>query len=127
MSYLCKAGAADVSDVATTDQWLIDSPKAGTIRVDSCFIALTEATGAMTVDGVISLKVAGNEVGTVTLTDAAAIGATFAFVPDGTYATTTNPIVEFAAGDDILVEIKTAATVETTGDGDVYLDINFGF
>ena len=127
MSYLCKAGAADVSDAATTDQWLIDAPAAGTIRVDSCFIALTEVTGAMTVDGVISLKVGGNEVGTVTLTDSASVGDTFVFTPDGTYATTTNPIVEFADGDDILVEIKTAATGVTTGDGDVYLDINFGF
>ena len=127
MDYITKAGAADVSDAAGTDQWLIDAPVGGKIRVDACFITLTEATGAMTVDGVVSLKIGGNEVGTATFLDNAAIGATVAFVPDGTYCTVADPEVTFAVGADILVEIKTQATDVTTGDGDCHLAVEFGF
>jgi hypothetical protein len=125
-NYISKASVGDVSDAAGTDQWLITAPSAGVLRVDACFIALTEATGAMTVDGTLSLVVGGNTVGTATYTDSAAIGSTFAFVPDGTNTTAANPSIEFAAGDDILIEVGTQATGVTTGDGDGFLFVDFG-
>ena len=121
-----KEGALDVSDAAGTDQFLITAPAAGVLNVAQGFGVLTEATGAATVDGVISLKVAGNEVGTFSPADSQAIGKSYAFVVDGTYATASNPNVEFAAGDAILVEVKTQATDNVTGDGVVYLAIDFG-
>ncbi len=122
-----KEGAMNVSEAAGTDMYLIDAPVAGTINVKECFGVLTEATGTMTADGTVLLKVAGNTVGTITLTDDAAVGASFRFAVDGTYATDANPYVEFAAADDILVEIGTQATGVATGDGDVFLGIDFGF
>lgn len=121
-----KEGALDVSDAATTSQFLITAPIAGVLNVSECVGVLTEATGAMTIDGVIALYVGGNEVGTFTPGDSAAIGFSEAFTPDGTYATDANPSVEFAAGDAIEVKTKTQATNETTGDGVVYLAIDFG-
>ena len=126
MTVYSKEGALDVSDAAGTDQFLITAPAAGKIDVSECIGVMTEATGTMTVDGVISLKVGGNEVGTFTPGDDAAIGYSEAFTPDGTYATAANPNVEFSAGDAILVEVGTQATGVTTGDGIVYLAIEFG-
>lgn len=123
--YITKAGSADISQAAGTDMWRLEAPAAGKVKVDGCFVNWTEATGAMTVDGVVSLKVAGTEVGTCTPSDSNTIGDSDAFVPDGTVATTANPYVNFAAGDVILVEIKTQATVNTTGDGICVLDIQF--
>ena len=79
----------------------------------------------MTVDGVVSLKVGGTEVGTCTPSDSNSIGDTDAFVVDGTVATAAQPYAEFSAGDSILVEIGTQATANVTGDGDVFLDIEF--
>jgi hypothetical protein len=121
-----KEGALDVSDAATTSQFLIAAPSAGVINVKECIGVLTEATGTMTVDGVIALYIAGNEVGTFTPGDDAAIGFSEAFTVDGTYATSANPYVEFAAGEAIEVKTKTQATDVTTGDGVVYLAIDFG-
>lgn len=121
-----KEGALDVSDAAATSQYLITTSAAGVLDVSKCFGVMTEATGTMTVDGVITLYVAGNAVGTFTPGDDAAVGFMKAFTPDGTYATTANPSVEFASGDAIEVKVSTQATDVTTGDGVVYLAIDFG-
>src|SRR5574343_462114 len=126
MKVYSKEGALDVSDAAATSQYLITAPKAGVLNVKACMGVLTEATGAMTVDGVIGLYVAGNEVGTFTPGDSAAIGYSECFTVDGTYATDTDPNVTFAAGDAIEVKCKTQATDNVTGDGVVYLAIDFG-
>lgn len=123
--YISKAGAADISQAAGTDMWRLEAPAAGKIKVDGCFINWTEATGAMTVDGVVSLKVDGVEVGTCTPADSNTIGDSDSFVVDGTTATAANPYVAFEAGDIILVEIGTQATVNTTGDGLCFLDVEF--
>ena len=121
-----KEGAMDVSQAAGTDMFLITAPAAGKIDVSKCIGVMTEATGTMTVDGVVSLTASGNEIGTFTPGDDAALGYSEAFTVDGTYATAANPTVEFAKGDDILVEIGTQATGTATGDGDVFLAIEFG-
>ena len=123
--YISQVGSADVSDAAGADQWLFQAPFAGRIKVNSSYIQWTEATGAMTVDGVVSLKVAGTEVGTATPLDSNTVGDTTLFVVDGTVATTAQPYVDFVAGDDILVEMGTQATGTTTGDGTVFLDIEY--
>lgn len=123
--YLSKAGAADVSQTAGWDGFLIEAPFAGRIKVDACYVNLTEATQTMTVDGVMSLQVGGTEVGTCTFEDSTAIGGTFVFVVDGTTATSADPYVHFSAGDAILVELKTAATGQTVGDGIVNLYIEY--
>ena len=124
MKYLIAVGAADVSDAAGTDQFLVKAPAPGKIKVDGCFVVWTEATGAMTVDGVLSLKIAGTEVGTCTPADSNTIGDTNLFAVDGTVATAANPWVNFTTNDAILVEIKTQATGVTTGDGTVYLEVD---
>ena len=126
LQYFQVAAAGDVSDVAGTDQFLMTAPAAGVVNVSQSFVCLTEGTGTMTVDGTIDLKVAGNKVGTATYTDNAGVGACFSFVPDGTYATTTDPNVTFDSGDAILVEIGTQATGTTDGDGILYLAMELG-
>lgn len=123
--YISKAGAADISQAAGTDMWRFEAPAAGKLKVTGCMINWTEATGAMTVDGVVSVKVAGTEVGTCTPSDSNTIGDSDLFVVDGTAATSTNPYVNFAAGDAILVEVKTQATDNVTGDGICFLDVEF--
>lgn len=128
MNLILKSGAADISDAAGTDQYLVDAPFAGKIQVDACHVVWTEATGSQTSTvGTLLLKVGGNTVGTLTASQSGAIGDTSKFVVDGTYATAACPFVEFAAGDDILVEIGTQATGGTvTGDGDLVLCVEYG-
>lgn len=128
MNLISLLEVADISQAAGTDMYLFLPPYAGKIQVDASFLAWTEATGSQTsAQGVVSLKVGGNEVGTITAAQSASIGATQPFVVDGTYATAANPFVEFSAGDAILLEIGTQASGGTvTGDGDVYLSVEFG-
>jgi len=128
VSYICSpAGTADISDAAGTDQYLFEAPYAGKILVDHAYVRWSEATGTQSgAQGVLSLKVAGVEVGTLTANISDAIGQTQTFAVDGTNATASDPWYPFAAGDAILVEVTTQASGGTvTGDGEVYLPIQY--
>lgn len=114
--------AADISDVATTDQFSMEAPFAGVLRIDECFLRWTEATGTQSsAQGVLALEVAGTEVATLTANISDAIGET------QTFTASSDKNVEFSAGDDIVITVKTQASGGTvTGDGDVQLSLEWG-
>jgi hypothetical protein len=114
--------AADVSDAATTDQFSMEAPFAGVLRLDECYVRWTEATGTQSsAQGVIAIEVATVEVATLTANISDAIGETQLFTASS------DKYVEFSAGDDIVITVKTQASGGTvTGDGDVQLSLEFG-
>ena len=122
--YLVATAAADISDASGTDQFTMEAPFAGNLRVNECFVRWTEATGTQTTtQGVLSILVAGTSRATLTANRSDAIGQTQAFATTTAGDSTWN----FAAGDTILVEVLTQAVDGTTvGDGDVYLALEWG-
>lgn len=119
-------GVANISDASDTSQYSIEAPAAGVLRVDQTYIRWTEATGSQTsTQGVVSLEVAGVEVATLTANQSDGIGETQTFTgaTTDTNGTVINAI-DFAAGADIEVVVKTQAVGGTiTGDGDVFLSL----
>ena len=114
--------AADISDAATTDQFSMEAPFAGVLRLDECYVRWTEDTGTQSsTQGVVALEVGGTEVATLTANISDSIGET------QTFTASSDKYIEFAAGDDIVITIKTQASGGTvTGDGDVQLSLEFG-
>lgn len=116
------ANAADISVAADTTNFTMEAPYAGKLAIDESFLRWTEETGTQTTtEGVVSIEVAGVEVATLTANVADAVGQTQRFeAADDKY-------IEFSEGDNIAIKTKTQATGGTvTGDGTVYLSLNFG-
>ena len=122
--YLVAAASADISDVAGVDQFVIEAPYAGVLRVDECFIRWTEATGTQTTtQGRVDLLVNAVRVGSVTANVSDAIGQTQVFTP----VPATDASFDFTAGQNILIEIGVQAVDRTiVGDGDVFLSLEWG-
>lgn len=114
--------AADISQTATTDMFSMEAPFAGVLRLDECYVRWTEATGTQSsAQGVVALEVGGTEVATLTANISDAIGET------QTFTASSDKYIEFSAGDDIVITIKTQASGGTvTGDGDVQLSLEYG-
>lgn len=119
--------AADISQTADTTNFTFEAPFAGKLNLERCFLIWTEATGTQTsVQGVVSIEVAGTEVATLTANQEDAIGESQTFTLDSSIDAG-NPYAYFSAGDDIEIITKTQASGGgTTGDGSVYLAIEFG-
>lgn len=127
MEYLISApGAADISQTADTTNFTMEAPFAGKLNIDKAFLVWTEATGSQTsAQGVVSIEVAGTEVASLTANQSDAIGESQTFTLDSALDEG-SPYVYFSAGDDIEVITKTqAAGGGTTGDGVVYLPVEF--
>ena len=120
------AGSADINQASGTTNWTMEAPFAGRLDLGDTFLQWTEATGTQsTTQGVISISVAGTEVATLTANISDAIGETQTFTVDSALDEG-NPYVYFAAGDDIAIKTKTQAVGGTvSGDGTVFLPVNF--
>lgn len=122
-------GVADISDADATSQFTMEAPFAGVIRLDESFLRWTEATGSQTTtQGVLSIEVAGTEVATLTANQSDAIGETQTYTAVVTDVNgNLDQNIEFAAGDDIVLLTQTQAVGGTiTGDGDVFLSLEWG-
>lgn len=114
--------SADIDAAAATTHFTMEAPWAGKLSINECYLRWSEATGTQaTTQGVISVEVAGVEVATLTANISDAVGETQKFT-----AASEN-FIEFSAGDDIVIKTKTqAAGGTTTGNGDVFLSLEWG-
>lgn len=112
---------------STGSVYKLDAPRAGKLLIDQCWITFEEAVGDATTQGVASIEVGGTEVATYDTLGTEAIDDSAEFTPDGTVATTANPMAPIASGDVIDVKLKTQASGgTTTGTGRVHLVIEWG-
>ena len=118
----------DISAADGTTQLTYVAPYAGRLHLEESTIMWTEATGTQTgTQGVLSIEVAGTEYATLQAGQSFAIGTAQVYtVVDHAETEAGNPVVDFAAGDNIELIVKTQAVGGTIiGDCTTFLAITF--